>query len=686
MKKVIVVSKTHLDLGFTDYAENIRQTYINEFIPDAVSLTRQVNTPAHKRFVWTTGAWLLKEALAHGTPEQRTALRQAIVDGDVAPHALPFTTHTELLDEDTLEYGLSIVDELDKLRSRKTVAAKMTDVPGHTRGLVHLLARRGVKLLHIGVNGASAVPEVPPCFLWRCGSDEVVVIYSGDYGGAFSCDLVDEVLYFDHTRDNHGAPSPQKMLAHLQELEKQYPGYTVEAGTMDEFADVIWEKRASLPVVTGEIGDSWIHGAAADPYKSAALRELMALKANWLRDGSLQKGSPEYVGFSDNLLCVAEHTCGMDVKMYFADFENYLKADFARARRADRVHMRHPLRDFPQNVFTLYNRLTGAYRPGSYRVIEQSWAEQRAYIDKALAALSPAHRQEAQSALARLRPAKPEKIRGTADTEKLFRCGDWRFRLNRFGGVGYLACGDTAVVRENDEPAVEYRVYDDRDYDFWLQNYSRNLQENLSWAVADFGRPLLKYVRGKYRAGRFPYRVVQAVCVEETAQRVRLCADLRCDRDLCTAQSAPRQIRLLYTLTPQGLQFDVQWFGKDAGRLSEALFLHLFPAAGRLRMRKLGEWVAPDDVVSMGGRNLHAVQETALETQAGRFRFVNRHAPLLSVGRGKILEYDNRFEDPAKDGITYVLHDNVWGTNFPLWYGENAAFHFEVTAQPENAG
>ena len=25
MKKVFVVSKTHLDLGFTDYAENIRQ-------------------------------------------------------------------------------------------------------------------------------------------------------------------------------------------------------------------------------------------------------------------------------------------------------------------------------------------------------------------------------------------------------------------------------------------------------------------------------------------------------------------------------------------------------------------------------------------------------------------------------------------------------------------------------------
>ena len=31
MKKVYVVSKTHLDLGFTDYAENIHRKYIDEY-------------------------------------------------------------------------------------------------------------------------------------------------------------------------------------------------------------------------------------------------------------------------------------------------------------------------------------------------------------------------------------------------------------------------------------------------------------------------------------------------------------------------------------------------------------------------------------------------------------------------------------------------------------------------------
>ena len=51
MKKVIVVSKTHLDLGFTDYAENIRQKYIDKFIPEAIDLAEKVNKDGKKYFV-----------------------------------------------------------------------------------------------------------------------------------------------------------------------------------------------------------------------------------------------------------------------------------------------------------------------------------------------------------------------------------------------------------------------------------------------------------------------------------------------------------------------------------------------------------------------------------------------------------------------------------------------------------
>ena len=49
--------------------------------------------------------------------------------------------------------------------------------------------------------------------------------------------------------------------------------------------------------------------------------------------------------------------------------------------------------------------------------------------------------------------------------------------------------------------------------------------------------------------------------------------------------------------------------------------------------------------------------------------------------RGEILEYDNKIEDCATDGISYVLYNNVWGTNFPLWYEDNACFSFKIEQQ-----
>ena len=135
MKKVIVVSKTHLDLGFTDYAENIRQKYIDTFIPEAIDLAEKVNTPDKKYFVWTTGSWILKEALKD--PQQKDKLTKAIKDGNIAPHAMPFTTHTELLDVDSLDFGLSLVDNLDEIRGKKTISAKMTG-----KGFAPLCVRR----------------------------------------------------------------------------------------------------------------------------------------------------------------------------------------------------------------------------------------------------------------------------------------------------------------------------------------------------------------------------------------------------------------------------------------------------------------------------------------------------------------------------------------------------------------
>ena len=101
--------------------------------------------------------------------------------------------------------------------------------------------------------------------------------------------------------------------------------------------------------------------------------------------------------------------------------------------------------------------------------------------------------------------------------------------------------------------------------------------------------------------------------------------------------------------------------------------MHIFPSVD-VQLKKLGCLVKPEEVTNYGSRNLHAVQSVEM----GNIEIINHHSPLVSVGKGKILEFDNKFEDVTTDGLSFVLYNNVWGTNFPLWYEDNAKFTFEI--------
>ena len=36
MKEILLIFKTHLDIGFTDYAESVLQKYLEQYIPNAI--------------------------------------------------------------------------------------------------------------------------------------------------------------------------------------------------------------------------------------------------------------------------------------------------------------------------------------------------------------------------------------------------------------------------------------------------------------------------------------------------------------------------------------------------------------------------------------------------------------------------------------------------------------------------
>lgn len=51
IKKVHVVFKTHLDIGFTDLGQNVLNKYVNHYIPLAINLAIQINKEKEKRFI-----------------------------------------------------------------------------------------------------------------------------------------------------------------------------------------------------------------------------------------------------------------------------------------------------------------------------------------------------------------------------------------------------------------------------------------------------------------------------------------------------------------------------------------------------------------------------------------------------------------------------------------------------------
>ena len=286
--------------------------------------------------------------------------------------------------------------------------------------------------------------------------------------------------------------------------------------------------------------------------------------------------------------------------------------------------------------------------------------------------------------LGRLRPEHTEDFSQYKEYTGYVKFSDFEFELNEFGGIGSLTCKGAEIIHKNNNPLLlEYRLYTSKDYDFWFSHYSRNMDKNGIWAYPDFGRPLLKYADGKYPAGRFYYKMTGARIAEEENQ-IRISADLRCDKALCEQAGAPREVQVIYTLDKDGLKFDVLWCGKDANRLTEAIFLHLYPAAESLSLIKLGREIDYKSTVSMGGRNLHAVEKCIFANKCGNFEICNYHSPIISVGRGKILEYDNKIESFENDGVAFVLQNNVWGTNFPLWYEDNARFAFCIKEREFN--
>ncbi|GAA1986629.1 DUF5054 domain-containing protein [Catenulispora subtropica] len=702
---VHVVFKTHLDLGFTDTAENVTDRYVHEYLPRAIDLARELDRRGGTaRFVWTVGSWLIHEALRLGTPAERQALEDAVRAGHVAWHGLPLTTHTELMDPGLVEHGIAIGRGLDAAYGRHTIAAKMTDVPGHTVGLVPFLARAGLEYLHLGVNGASAVPEVPEFFRWRApDGSEVVVNYARSYGatelGVAVVPGGTDALHLAHTGDNFGPPSADEVEDLFARLARAHPGAKIVASTLDAFAAAVLTMRDDLPVVEQEIGDSWIHGVASDPILTARLRALLRLRAEWVAGGALVPGTAECDGFTDALLLIAEHTWGEDLKTFLPDYAHYEKAAFQRARAADVID---PTLNPPSTKAFAWAYTEHPHAQGlRYSGFERSWAEQRAYIDRALDALTPSRRAAALQSLDALAPAaepRPGRRRTPIDPTAEHEVGAYRVRFGDDGALISLVCLTDPTAMDWAGPdhslaAYRYQTFDEHDEERWVREYCRDLDEHAVWAIPDQTKPGLS-IAATLPATVFAPRYVSATRADVDGvdgvdgvhgadgpdQATTVTLGLVLPAAACEDWGGPRDITLTYRFPhrPGPIEITLDLRDKDASRLPEASWLGFRPrtAPGAWTVGKLGSRVDPSSVVCNGNRSLHAVSDV---TRTGQSPFSLRplDTPLVAIGRPGLLRFDNTVAAPD-DGVHVLLHNNVWGTNFRMWLDDDLRARFTL--------
>ena len=569
-KEVLVIFKTHLDVGYTDMAATVVDKYLNEYIPRAISVARELegtDTP----FVWTLGSWLVDLALKK---DRDGSVESAVRDGLINWHGLPFTTHTELMNKELFEYGLSISRSLDERFGKKTIGAKMTDVPGHTVAMVPLLDAAGIEFLHIGVNAVTPLPSVPDIFKWKYGTSEITVMYEDGYGGGR--DFGDFAVYFAHTNDNRGPQSADEVRKIYENVTRVYPNCKIVAADLNDVAAKM-RTLTDLPVVESEIGDTWIHGAGTDPKKIGMYREILRhIKKNGIT-----------TDLTDNLLLLPEHTCGLAVQTNFPNLGAWYASEIDSPKLAEETAR-----------------------------VRASWAEQREYAREAARALGICVEQE----------VKAPSLDG------------WK------------------QVDATPDFDLSWQLFDRTDITRYIRDYMTLNAENIIWGAWDYTKPGLP----SYEGGIYDAHMIAAYRRADATLFV-----LGFDEEMTATYSLPR-----FYVKREGESLDITMIGKGACRLPQAIWLKIRGLDEEWKIEKLGSLIDPTDTV--GSPLIMAADE----------RVVGKNAVIYPIDSCLVAPFGRRLYEydlnPDKQDLYFNLYNNIWNTNFPLWYSDDTKFRFVI--------
>lgn len=694
---IYLVSSCHLDVGFADTAANIVNRYFDEFFPDAIRLAAQLREGGLQRLVFTTHTYLvslfldcpMSMGLHCPSESEKEAFLEAVRKGDITWHAFPFNTQPEVYDAAMAEFGFQMTHQLDdRLNRPHTMTMSQRDVPGLTRAMIPIMVRQGVGALTVGVNGGSMPPAVPAAFVWRDNASDTEILamwHPRGYGGSNGVGLESMVivpgmpyaLAYAIRGDNTGPPSEREVIDNYVTLHKLFPEAEIVASGYDTFVHHLKDYKHLLPVYTEEIGDTWIHGAASDPQKTARYRMIQRVRSLCLKEGQCSLSDERFFNFSRLLIKYGEHTWGKDVKTYLHDLENWANDKF------------HSKESDP-----------------NYQDMVNSWFEQRQWaIHDPLEALqNHPLASDIEQELSKLDFDGKIMLEGFEEgcsgPDGYFQWGELElaFDPNGLHLTGLKDSRSTPPLNyagdSNPLAKIVYETFTGEDFMSFLKQYL--VDPSAPFSYLDFGKLGLDHTKHLHVS---PVRVScwHKTNRDQTPSVATLLLeghfiDSKVVTDYGGAERMWVQFEVPEITDPTvevPINITVFLVNKTSTRIPESLSLFFNPREVKpssMVVSKLGQLINITEVVKNGSKHVHFSDHGVRYVDTPKLSFSARDTGVVAIGGTNVFPVPMATPDPSQ-GFAFNIFNNIWGTNYIMWWpytdtDKSSMFQFTLTLPP----
>eukprot|EP00041_Stephanoeca_diplocostata_P038930 m.1569137 g.1569137 ORF g.1569137 m.1569137 type:complete len:795 (+) comp25298_c0_seq5:74-2458(+) len=697
-----VISSNHFDAGYADLTATVINNYFDNYFPRAASVGADLRKNCSQSLKWMTFSYLVSLyldcppgfGLHCPTEAALTTFKAAVAARDIVWPAFPTNAELAAADPSALRFGVRLSnDTADALGVKRPSVLSTRDVPGMPRSAIPTLVAAGVTGLSEGMNGRMVPVNVPPVFRWKdeASGSALTTLWHwhgygqlGDPGNPIQVPGSSHAIAYNWRGDNAGPPMTyEETLTDFAKFEAYFPSeWNAKAvsSTLEEFIDALHADNAEalLPVVTQDLADTWVWGAASDAGKVMRMRALhrarTACEATHTPECSYS--DPRYYNFSRLIQKNTEHTWGMSVFHY--GIEANVHWDNSNFHK-DLAGGQKNLAAFVQSW--VEQRNYGVIYP--IEALQKPWEKPAppphplmAYIEQEFTAMQPQNQSDPTAA----------GFKKVSPGETCTDFGSFKaIQLDTTGALTLLTTsnGTELASTTNRLGSLLYQTLVLEDFQTWQAEY---LIAG-SGGTNEFGKPA-----SFMEASPKPEHVDAHATVTQLWRKDNtILADVAFSTNLVQDYGAPATARINYTATGMDrVAVELTIFDKTATRLPEALYFQFNPVGsgeGAWAMDKLGAWVDPLDVADGASKGMHMITTGVQHTRPAATPVFFESPDAVLARWDKPLPFPTPIhrQPDLSLGVSYLLIDNIWNTNYPFWYpfvpeDKDTKFRFAIAA------